>query len=352
MADIQNDTVIMYNEKLLEHDQLTAGIEGGRLGCIIEELQKNGLWNEEIAIQADIAPMKRLRDIHNSEFLDELHKRVYSGLDKLDPKTPLIKESFEIARFGAGGVLDAVDKIMIGEAKKAFCMTAMPGHHSGITSTGFGSLVNPLAAGAHYLTKKFGMKRVAIIDLDAEHGSGTQEIFYQRKDVLTVSIHEYPGTTGTGHYEEMGGKGALGYNLNIPFVSGYGDREYRVCLSEIVEKIMSQFRPEFILVGLGTNVLADDPASHLLMSEAGLVNTFKIVMNMAERYCDGKIVSVLEGGTPGKLMAKGISEHIGFLVNKTISFADNQKKDELISYADWYGYAKLLKAQFKKIWKL
>ena len=352
MAENQNQAVIMYNEKLLEHDRLTAGNEGGRLGGIIDELQNVGLWNDKVAKQADIAPMKRLRDIHNSEFLDALHKRVYSGLEKLDPKTPVIKESFEIARFDAGGVLDAVDKVMSEEVKRAFCLTAMPGHHSGITSTGFGSIVNPIAAGAHYLTKKFGLNRVAVIDIDSEHGSGTQEIFYQRKDVLTVSIHEYPGATGTGYYDEMGGKGALGYNINIPFVSGYGDREYRVCMSEIIDKILSQFAPEFILVGIGTNVLDDDPGSHLVMSEYGVVSVFPQLMELSEKYCNGRIISVLEGGTPGKLMAKSISQHSRLLVNKIAESADRGRKEELISYADWYGYAKLLKAQFKKIWKM
>ena len=351
MAEVSNEAVIMYNEKLLEHDQLSMGKEGGRLSSIIEQLKLHNLW-DGIAMEADIAPMKRLRDIHDPNFLNDLHKRAYSGLDKLDSKTPLIKESFEIARFGAGGVLDAVDKIMIGEAKRAFCLTAMPGHHSGITTTGYGSLVNPMAAGAHYLTKKFGMKKVAIIDLDAEHGSGTQEIFYHRKDVLTISIHEYPGMTGTGHYEEMGGKGALGYNLNIPFVSGYGDREYRVCLKEIIEKILNQFMPEFIIVGYGTKVLNDDPASHLIVSEAGLLNTFQLVMDMSEKFCGGKIISVLEGGTPGNLMSKATLQHVRFIVKKIAGPVDKVKKEELISYADWYGYAKLLKAQFKKIWKL
>ena len=351
MADCLNEAIIMYNEKLLEHDKLTAGEEGGRLSSIINQLKLHNLW-DGLAFEADIAPMKRLRDIHDPNFLNDLHKRAYSGLDKLDSKTPLIKESFEIARFGAGGVLDAVDKIMTGEAKRAFCLTAMPGHHAGITSTGYGSLVNPIAAGAHYLTKKFGKKKIAIIDLDAEHGSGTQEIFYHRKDVLTISIHEYPGMTGTGHYEEMGGKGALGYNLNIPFVSGYGDREYRVCLKEIVEKILSQFMPDFILIAFGTNVLNSDSASHLIVSEAGLLKTVLLVMEMSEKFCEGKLISVLEGGTPGNLMAKTISQHVNLLVNKIMGPVDKEKKEELISYADWYGYAKLLKAQFKKIWKL
>lgn len=341
----------MYNPKLLEYDPLTQNVEGGRLASIIEQLQRDNLW-EGLVHEADIAPMKRLRDIHDQEFLNDLHRRAYSGLEKLDAHTPLIKESFEIARFGAGGVLDAVDKIMSGQARNAFCLTAMPGHHAGIASFGFGSLVNPVAAGAHYLTKKFGLRRIAVIDLDAEHGSGTQEIFNSRKDVMTISIHEYPGVTGTGHYEELGGKGALGHNLNIPFPSGYGDREYRVCIKEIIEQILPQYQPEFFIVGFGTNVLTDDPGSHLRVTESGLQQMFTMVNELAGRLCEGKIISVLEGGTPGGLMARATSQHVSLLLNNFSSPVDKVNKDELISYADWYGYAKLLKAQFKKFWKL
>jgi acetoin utilization deacetylase AcuC-like enzyme len=150
----------------------------------------------------------------------------------------------------------------------------------------------------------------------------------------------------------MGGKGALGYNLNIPFASGYGDREYRVCLKEIVEKILNQFLPQFIIVGFGTNIHNSDPASHLIVSDAGLLNIYQNILDICEKFCDGKLISVLEGGTPGNLMAKLTTQHVRFLVNKIAGPVDKVKKEELISYADWYGYAKLLKAQFKKFWKL
>lgn len=351
MEEVSTGGVVLFNDKLLEYDPLTENQEGGRLSSIIECLHEADLWDNNLR-HADIAPMKRLRDIHDPDFLNDLHRRSYSGLDQLDDHTPLIKESFEIARYGAGCVLDAVDLVMSGQAERAFCLTAMPGHHAGRASSGFGSLVNPIAAGAHYLTKKFACKRVVVIDLDAEHGSGTQEIFYHRKDVLTVSMHEYPGVTGTGHYEELGQKGALGYNLNIPFVSGYGDREYRVCIKEIVEKILAQYQPEFILLGFGTNVLIDDPSSHLRVTEEGLMNIVSQVKDLAGRFCGGKIISVLEGGMPGSLMARATSQHVSLLLNNLIMSVDKVNKDELISYADWYSYAKLLKAQFKKYWKL
>ncbi|GAB4268510.1 MAG: histone deacetylase [Candidatus Rifleibacteriota bacterium] len=351
MVEAKTGGIITFNPKLLEHDPLTEEKEGGRLSLIIEQLQKDNLWDAHV-LEADIAPMKRLRDIHHPDYLNDLHRRSYSGVEQLDSHTPLIKKSFEIARFGAGGVLDAVDKIMSGEAQTAFCLTAMPGHHAGISKHGYGSLVNHAAAGAHYLTKKYSLRRVAIIDLDAEHGSGNQEIFYYRKDVLTVSIHEYPGVTGTGYYDEVGPKGFQGFNLNIPFASGYGDREYRVCIREIVEKVMQQFEPEFIIICFGTNVLNEDPSSHLLVSENGLLEIITMFKQISAEFCSGKIISVLEGGTPGKLMARACSQHASLLLNKFDSPVDRVKKEELISYADWYSYAKLVKAQFKKFWKL
>jgi acetoin utilization deacetylase AcuC-like enzyme len=317
----------------------------------IEQLTADGLW-EDLYLESDIAPMKRLRDIHDPEYLNDLHRRSYSGVEQLDSHTPLIRKSFEIARYGAGEVLDAVDHVMEERFKSAFCLTAMPGHHAGISSFGYGSLVNPAAVGAHYLIKKHQLKRVLILDLDAEHGKGTQEIFYDRKDVMTVSFHEYPGVSGTGHYEETGAKGSQGYNLNFPLPSGYGDREYRVAIKEVLTKILNQFCPEFIILSFGTNVLAEDPSSHILLSEKGLLDTVLMIKKIAEKHAGGKIISVLEGGTPSTFMARAISNHATLMLKDLIPTVDSGKKEELISYADWYSYSKLLIGHFKKFWKL
>jgi acetoin utilization deacetylase AcuC-like enzyme len=343
--------IITFHPKLLEHDGLTAGPEGGRLTGIIEALTQEGLWGEQV-FEADIAPMKRLRDVHDPEYLNDLHRRSQYGADQLDANTPLMGQSFEIARFGAGGVLDAIDQIMEGRVTTAFCLTAMPGHHAGFKSFGHGSLINPLAAGAHYLTKKYGLTRVAIVDLDAEHGSGTQEIFWRRRDVLTVSLHEYPGKTGTGHYSEVGEKASQGFNLNIPLPSAYGDRELRVCFSEILHRIFDQYQPEFYLIGFGTNVLAEDPSSHLIVSEHGLLHQVADILALARKHAGGRLVSVLEGGSPGKLMGRVVSQHSMLVVNNRMAEVDRGKKDELISYSDWFRYSRLLKAQFRKFWKL
>ncbi len=116
--------------------------------------------------------------------------------------------------------------------------------------------------------------------------------------------------------------------------------------------MLTQFAPEFIIISFGSNVLNDDPSSHLLMSENGLLELLVMFKELAAKLCGGKIISVLEGGTPGKLMARAVSEHASLLLNKFNSPVDRVKKETLISYADWYRYAKLVKAQFKKFWKL
>ncbi|NLI75024.1 MAG: hypothetical protein GX442_01120 [Candidatus Riflebacteria bacterium] len=342
---------IMFHPALLEHDPLTGGPGGTRLQTIIDELVLAGLWNE-LVHEAGIAPMKRLRDVHDPEFLNELHRRCLSGLERLDPTTPIGEKSFEAARYGAGGVIDAIDLVMDGQIERATCLTAMPGHHAGTARFGFGSLINPAAVGAHFLTKKHRLKRVAIIDVDSNHGMGTQEIFWKRRDVLYISLHEYPGITGTGHYTEMGERASLGYNLNFPLPSGYGDREYQTCLKELVFPILAQFGPEFILFSYGTNVLAEDPSSHVIMSEHGLGEVARLILAQARSLCGGRVISILEGGTPGPAMARAVAQHVMLFLNEQVGIVDKGKKGELISYSDWYAYAKHLKAQLKKYWRI
>jgi len=351
MDNSPSQGAIFFHPDLLSHDPLTATSEGGRLGLIIDQLIQDGLWPLQVH-EADIAPMKRLRDIHDPDYLNELHRRSVYKVSQLDPNTPIMEKSFEIARFGAGCVLDGIDSIMEEIIPSAFCLTAMPGHHAGFSSFGMGSLINPAAAGAHYLSKKYGLKRIAIIDLDAEHGKGTQEIFWKRRDVLFISLHEYPAVCGTGHYSDVGENPGMGFNVNLPFPSGYGDREYRLALQEIVLPILKQFEPEFLILSWGTNTLAGDPASHLILSEEGLIYMLTELKKFAKSYCSERILSVLEGGTPGKAMAKAVSQHSMLLLNNRLGPVDKGKKVELISYSDWYNYAKLLKNQMKKFWRL
>jgi len=351
MEKTSTSGVIMFHPDLAMHDVVASSPEGGRISLIIDQLIVDGLWGENVC-QADLAPLKRLRDIHDEEFLNDLHRRTHLGVAALDPRTPVMEKSFEIARYSTGEVLDAVDLIMEGEISTAFCLTAMPGHHAGTKSFGGGCLVNHVAAGAQYLSKKYQLKRIAILDFDAAHGNGTQEIFWKRRDVLFISIHEYPGFPGTGHYSEAGEHPSKGMTVNLPFPSGYGDREYAAAFKEIILPILKQFSPEFIFLSWSPNTLQDDPYAHLVMSEQGLLNLLKEVIAVAKAFSKGRLISVLEGGTPGKAMARVVSQHVSLLLNNRCLPVDKGKKVELVSYADWYSYSKVLKTEFKKYWRI
>jgi len=330
---------LFYHPDLMVEDPLHAGPEGGRLGLIIDQLVVDGLWGE-LLIEAEPAPLKRLRDIHEEEYLNDLHKRVTHGAKELDPLTPLSEKSLELARLNAGEVLDAIDGVMSGELVTAACLTGTPGHHAGFRTGGGGSLVNVAAVGAHFLTKKYRMERVAILDFDAAHGNGTQEIFWKRRDVLYLSIHEYPAWPGSGHYSDVGDSPARGYTVNVPFPSGYGDREYLLAMREIVIPVLKQYGPEFILLSWGTNILRDDRSFHLVATEAGMMSLLGEIVQTAKSLCKGRLVSILEGGTPGKAMARAVSQHVSFLLNNTVPPVDKGEKGELTSFADWYSYAK------------
>ena len=153
----------MYHPDLAIQDPLSATSEGGRISLIVDRLIQDGLWGDMVC-EADIAPLKRLRDVHEEEYLNDLHRRITLGIHQLDAHTPVMEKSFDLARIGAGEVLDAIDLIMEKEIRSAFCLTPMAGHHAGIKTFGGGCLVNGVAAGAHYLTKKYQLKKVAVLD--------------------------------------------------------------------------------------------------------------------------------------------------------------------------------------------
>ncbi|MBF0546281.1 MAG: histone deacetylase [Candidatus Riflebacteria bacterium] len=351
MENFEKKGVIFFHPDFLLADAFYSSSEGGRMALITERLNLDGLWGEQI-VEADMAPLKRIKDIHDENFLTELHKKITHGAEKIEENTPVMEKSFEIARRAAGGLLDAIDLIMKGEVSSAFCLSATPGHFAGVSLAKGGSLVNYSAIGAHFLTKKYCLQKVAIIDLDASHFSGTQEIFWKRKDVLTISLHEYPAYPGSGHYSETGDSPARGLTVNVPIPSGYGDREYLSCIREIITPMVKQFEPQFIILSLGTNVLAGDPSYHLLVSEAGLLAMVGEIRNLARAVCKGKMVSVLEGGSSGKLMSSALSKVALFLLNNLTAPTDKEEKREIISFADWYSYSKVLKNHFRKFWRI
>jgi acetoin utilization deacetylase AcuC-like enzyme len=157
-------------------------------------------------------------------------------------------------------------------------------------------LLNNIALAVEYLVQNFGARRLAIIDLDLHHGNGTQDIFWQRKDVFYISTHQSPLYPHSGFLHETGGGDAKGTNANFPFPPGSGDQAFRVVMNELILPLLNNFAPQMLLVSYGFDTHWSDPLGSLLLSAAGYAELIQSLADWADEHCQGRIAIFLEGG--------------------------------------------------------
>lgn len=205
----------------------------------------------------------------------------------------LCPASLDIALLSAGGVLTAVDAVMEGKSKTAFCLIRPPGHHA-TTSQGMGFCIfNNVAIGARYVQKKYGIKRVLIVDWDVHHGNGTQEIFEKDPTVFYFSTHEWGIYPGTGRTDEKG----AGTLCNCPInPTSHADQDIQKAFETVLVPAMEKFKPEFVFISCGFDALSTDLLGHLNLTPESFATLTGIVQGIADRYAQGKLVSCLEGG--------------------------------------------------------
>ena len=177
-------------------------------------------------------------------------------------------------------------------------------------------LFNNVAVAAEYLISHHGLDRVAVIDWDVHHGNGTQHLFEQRRDVLFISLHEHPSYLypGTGFASETGVGVGEGYTLNIPLDPGSGDEVFRAEITLKVTPLLERFGAQFILISAGFDASRDDPLAHLEVSGDGFAWMTRYVMAESQRYCGGRLVSVLEGGYNLRRLGEDVALHVTALL--------------------------------------
>jgi len=286
----------------------------GRLIAIVDHLQKSGLWEKLLHVRPEPAEVRWVQRVHTEahvNFVREMCERGTGVLDQGD--TRVCKESYEIALLAAGGVLAGIDIVMTGKAKNAFCAVRPPGHHAESSRAMGFCLFNNVAIGARYVQQEYGLGRVAIVDWDVHHGNGTQEIFYEDPSVLYISTHQYPYYPGTGSKEETGEGKGKGFTLNVPLKAGTSDEEYVVLFDQLALPALDAFKPEFILISAGFDAHKDDPLAGILLTEKTYAEITRKVKEIADEYCDGKIVSVLEGGYNLRALPRCVEAHLRVL---------------------------------------
>ncbi|MBI1806150.1 MAG: histone deacetylase [Ignavibacteria bacterium] len=310
-------TGFVYNDRFLDHDTGPGHPEKpDRLRSITEHLKQVSLWSKLQHLIIDHAAEEWVLKVHTAEHLKFVREACRLGRTILDQgDTHASPESYDIALLAAGGVLAGVDAVMNGLLDSVFCAVRPSGHHAEQNAVMGFCLFNNVAIAARYAQLAYHVKRVAIIDWDVHHGNGTQHIFYDDNSVFFISLHQYPFYPGTGDRSERGAGTGKDYTLNIPMRAGSGEEEYILAFTKEILPTLDGFRPNLILISAGFDAHKDDPLANINLTEESFARMTTMLTEAARKYCNGRIVSVLEGGYNVNALARSVEAHLTQLLS-------------------------------------
>jgi len=233
-----------------------------------------------------------------------------AGRHQLDGDTAVSPGSGEAALRAAGAVVAAVDAVLAGEGKTAFCAVRPPGHHAEPAQAMGFCLFNNVAIGALHARAAHGLARVAVIDFDVHHGNGTQSMFERDPSLFYASTHQWPLYPGTGAPEEHG----VGNIVNVPLASGTDGAGFRRAFEQHVVPALDAFAPELVMISAGFDAHAHDPLAGLQLQDDDFAWVTSALAEIARRHAKGRIVSTLEGGYDLDALARSAAAHVGALM--------------------------------------
>jgi acetoin utilization deacetylase AcuC-like enzyme len=273
------------------------------------------LYSELFALSSKSAALDWISTVHTRDYIERVKKVCQQGIRYLDSMdTPVSPESYEVALAAAGGVLGAVDAVMEKKIRNAFCAVRPPGHHAmEDTAMGF-CIFNNVAVAARYIQKQYNRSKILIVDWDVHHGNGTQAAFYDDPSILYFGVHQYPFYPYTGSEAEKGSGKGLDYTINVPLPAGSGDGDYLRVFEERLKPAALAFSPDFVLISAGFDAHESDLLGSMKVTTQGFAELTKIVNEIAEKCCDGRLISVLEGGYHLEGLAASVEAHIRVLM--------------------------------------
>jgi len=304
--DSASGTGYMYDPAFLAHDLPYHPENAGRLRHTIAVLSESGVLDLLTPVPARAATPEDVRSVHEDAVVERVRGLASAGGGNLDADTYVTPGSLDAALMAAGGAIEAVAAVLSGNLRNAFCLLRPPGHHATPTrSMGF-CLLNSIAIAARAAQKHGGVERVLIVDFDVHHGNGTQDAFADDPSVYYMSTHQYPYYPGTGHWRETGSGEGTGSILNVPLPPGVGDAGYARVWNELVWPWASRSRPDLILVSAGYDAHWTDPLAQMALSLSGYAWLQRELVRMADEFCQGRIVFLLEGGYELDVLACGV----------------------------------------------
>jgi acetoin utilization deacetylase AcuC-like enzyme len=281
-----------------------------RVTSIINNFKK--IDNKKLIWKKPVKFSRSLLEItHNPDYINFVENSFpKKGLSFLDGDTIISPGSKHATIDAVGAIIAAIDGVQNKEFKNAFCAVRPPGHHAEKNKAMGFCIYNNVAVGAHYLLDKYKLKKVAIIDFDVHHGNGTQDIFYNNQKVLYISTHQFPFYPGSGSEKE---KGKFNNIFNIPLAAGTNSEQY-LNAYEFVLKKLKEFKPEFILFSAGFDAHKDDPLAQLQLKSHDFYELTKRTLELSKSWCNGRVVSILEGGYDLKALQKSSEMHVNALL--------------------------------------
>ena len=266
-----------------------------RVEAMRAALERGGWWDRYPKLEPLSLPAEVLSRVHSPAYLNVLEMTCRRA-GHLDPDTYVTPASWGLALKAAGGALAVASAVWGGDARRGFALTRPPGHHA-CRGQGMGfCLLNNVALAAEHLIQAKAAQRLAIVDLDLHHGNGTQDIFWQRKDVFYLSTHQSPLYPGTGRVNETGAGDGAGFTANFPLPPGSGDQAMQAVMDQLILPLLERYQPEMLLVSYGFDAHWSDPLGHLLCSAKGTYRAMQKLTTWADAQCHGRVAVMLEGG--------------------------------------------------------
>jgi acetoin utilization deacetylase AcuC-like enzyme len=310
-------TLYYYDPEFMEHVTGRHPENAARIMQTVRHLHFLGLDSVCERPSWEPVSIERLEYVHTSKYIKSIEAFAKHGGGTIEQDTVLCADSYEVARMAAGAVSDASVRVLEGEEENAFCLVRPPGHHAMPDHAMGFCIFNNVAIGARVAVREFGLDRVLIVDWDVHHGNGTQAIFWEDAKVGFFSMHRDPFYPGTGAADEIGVGDGLGTTCNLPILFGTPRERILSSFKSKLNEFADRIKPQLVFVSAGFDAHKDDPIGSLGLEAEDFDLMTKVVLEIANKYAGGRLVSVLEGGYNPEANSDCIEVHLQVLIDAT-----------------------------------
>jgi acetoin utilization deacetylase AcuC-like enzyme len=302
-------TLLYYHADYLQHDTGRHPENADRLRHVTRRLQQ-GLWDRCQRPDVPLADVGQVALIHDRQYVAWLADVTRQGGGRVEVDTVVSRASYDVALRAAGAACDAVQRVVGGEETTALCLVRPPGHHALHQAPMGFCLFNNIAIAAQLAIDRLQLDRVLIVDWDVHHGNGTQDAFWQSERVGYFSVHRWPFYPGTGAADERGAGAGLGATCNLPLTFGISRAEYLRRVEHALTEFADRIRPDLLLVSAGFDAHRLDPIGSLGLEADDFAALTQLVLRLAATHCQGRLVSLLEGGYNLEQLPLCVEQHL------------------------------------------